>query len=493
MGKVYLIGAGPGNEELVTLKAIRVLKECDTVLYDRLAGGNLLKYLKPECKIFYCGKEPGCHYKTQDEINKMLVEFSKNGDIVGRIKGGDPFVFGRGGEEALALIKEEILFEVIPGVTSAISVLSYAGIPVTHRGISQDFHVFTGMSADKLNVDWNSVAKLNGTLIFLMGLENIEKITQYLISSGKDKSTPAAVVMKGTTSKQRTVLGDLENISEAARKAGLKSPCIIVVGEVVNLSERLNWYEKMPLFGLNICVTRAKEQSKELCEKLIKLGADVLEINAIKIKDTSYNLDKYLSLIEDYDYIILSSVNSVNILFDYFKRKRMDIRKIKAVFAVIGPATESILNERGIMAGIMADEFDSDALGEKLKKLLKIGDKVLIPSSTQSRRVIGKELKSIGCKVNEVDIYSPEIGDIINTRAFDDVDVVLFTSPSGVKNIIKMIPINDIKSKINLAIGPITQRALLENDIIAKVSEIYSTDGMIESLIKIKKEKEVKI
>jgi len=252
MSKVYLIGAGPGDEELMTFKAVRVLKKCTAVMYDRLAGGNVLKYLRDDCKVLYCGKEPGCHYKTQDEINEMLVSLAKEGHIVGRVKGGDPYVFGRGGEEALRLREENIDFEVIPGVTSAISVLSYAGIPATQRGLSQSFHVITGMSASSLKIDWSSISKVEGTLIFLMGLENIEFITEKLMEGGKAESTPCAVVMRGTTSKQRKVIGTLKNIAAKSREAALKSPCIIVVGEVVTLSESLNWYEKMPLFGTNV-------------------------------------------------------------------------------------------------------------------------------------------------------------------------------------------------------------------------------------------------
>lgn len=234
MSKVYLIGAGPGDEELITLKAIRALKKCTAVMYDRLANGELLKYLAPNCEIYYCGKEPGCHYKSQDEINKMLVKLAKEGHIVGRIKGGDPYVFGRGGEEALDILEENIEFEVIPGVTSPVSVLNYAGIPITHRGISRGFHIFTAMTKDKLDIDWKSVVNIGGTLVFLMGLGRLELITKGLIENGMDKEGKVAVVMKGTTSKQKKVIGNLENIVEKVKEAKLESPVIIVVGEVVS-------------------------------------------------------------------------------------------------------------------------------------------------------------------------------------------------------------------------------------------------------------------
>ena len=249
-GKAYIIGTGPGDEELLTVKAVKILSKCTAVLYDRLVSNNILNYLNEDCLVYYCGKEPGAHYKTQEEINHMLVNLVKEGHIVGRVKGGDPYVFGRGGEEVLSLVEENLDFEVIPGVTSPISVLNYAGIPITQRAIAQSFHIVTGMTSASEKINWEALAKENGTLVFMMGLENIERIVNNLISNGKEPATPAAVVMRGTSSKQRKVIGTLENISEKARKANLKSPCIIVVGEVVNLNEKLSWYEKKPLFHL---------------------------------------------------------------------------------------------------------------------------------------------------------------------------------------------------------------------------------------------------
>lgn len=486
MGKVYLIGAGPGNEELVTLKAIRVLKECTAVLYDRLAGGNLLKYLRQDCKIYYCGKEPGAHYKTQEEINNMLVVLAKGGHTVGRIKGGDPYVFGRGGEEALELSNENIAFEVIPGVTSAISVLSYAGIPVTHRGIAQSFHVFTGMTADKLQIDWNAVARLNGTLIFLMGLDQIEKIIGLLVENGKNRTTPAAVIMNGTRATQKKVTGTIENIASKVREHRFLSPCIIVFGDVVNLSGFLNWYEEQPLFGLNVCVTRTKEQSKELSEKLVKLGAEVTEINAIEIKETAYKINRYMDKLSEYEFIIMSSVNAVNIFFNHLIKKSFDIRKITGRFAAIGPATVNSLISRGVIPEIIAEEFIEEGLTNILKKYVFPGDKVLIPGSSDSRKTIAKDLRAEGCIVDEAAIYEPVTGKLLNERAMDDVNVILFTSPSGVKNMIELVGMENIKSKVNLSIGPITGKALFQRDIESYVCKTYTTDGMIEKLLELK-------
>ena len=417
MGKAYIIGTGPGSEELLTIKAVRVLKKCTAVLYDRLVSNNILNYLNDDCLVYYCGKEPGAHYKTQEEINEMLVSLVKEGHIVGRIKGGDPYVFGRGGEEVLSLVKEGLDFEVIPGVTSPISVLNYAGIPITQRAMAQSFHIITGMTAAGEKLNWEALANENGTLVFMMGLENIDRIVSNLIQNGKLKDTPAAVVMRGTSSKQKKVIGTLENIGKKAREASLKSPCIIAVGDVVSLNEKLSWYEKKPLFGLNICITRSREQSSTLKERLDELGAEVTEINSIKIKTTKENLSEYKDKLSGYDHIILTSVNAVNNFFEYLKEEKIDVRNIKAKFSVIGKATRKALEENGIVAFIMAREFVGEGLFKVLEPHLYIGEKVLIPCSSSSRTYLSDEIKNLGLEVDRVHIYDTVCGTVRNTKS----------------------------------------------------------------------------
>ncbi|AUN02528.1 uroporphyrinogen-III C-methyltransferase [Clostridium botulinum] len=483
MSKVYLIGAGPGDEELITLKAIRALKKCTAVMYDRLANGELLKYLAPNCEIYYCGKEPGCHYKSQDEINKMLVKLAKEGHIVGRIKGGDPYVFGRGGEEALDILEENIEFEVIPGVTSPVSVLNYAGIPITHRGISRGFHIFTAMTKDKLDIDWKSVVNIGGTLVFLMGLGRLELITKGLIENGMDKEGKVAVVMKGTTSKQKKVIGNLENIVEKVKEAKLESPVIIVVGEVVSFSDKLNWYEKKPLFGRNICITRTKEQAKELKVQLLDLGAEVTEINSIEIENAEENLKPYLNRLKEYDYIALTSVNAVKIFFDYLIKENIDIRNINAKFAAIGPATSEAIRMRGIMLSIKSKHFVAESLFEEMKKHIQRGDKILVPRSKDARPFLVDALKEEGCIVDEVHIYETLCGKCTHTERFENADTVLFTSPSTVKNMISMVGIDSIKEKNIIAIGPITAAELDKNNIECSSCDEYSINGIIDKLL----------
>ncbi|NRT77050.1 uroporphyrinogen-III C-methyltransferase [Clostridium beijerinckii] len=482
MSKVYIIGTGPGDEELLTLKAVKVLKRCTAVLYDRLVSNNVLNYLEPNCEIYYCGKEPGAHSKTQEEINELLVKLAKEGHTVGRIKGGDPYVFGRGGEEVLTLVDENIEFEVIPGVTSPIAVLNYAGIPITHRKIAQSFHVITGKSAQDLNVNFKTLAKEEGTLVFMMGLGNLDNIVEELINNGKEPTFPCAVVMRGTSAKQKKVVGTLENISQKVKDAKLQSPCIIVVGEVVNLNKDLNWYENKPLFGKNICITRSRRQSEKLKNKLVDLGAEVTSFNSIKIESSAENLNDYIEKIENYDHIVFTSVNSVEIFFDYLIEKDYDIRRIKAKISAIGAATANSLKQRGIICFAKAREFVGEGLVSILKPHLKDNQTLLLPCSAKSRKYIYEELTNCGSSVDKVYIYDTVCGSVVNKRSFDEVDIVFFTSPSTVENMIDMLGIEEIKKKQVIAIGPKTNEPLEKYGIKAYVCKEHSEEGFLKEI-----------
>ena len=490
-GKAYIIGTGPGDEELLTVKAVKVLEKCTAVLYDRLVSNNILNYLNEDCLVYYCGKEPGAHYKTQEEINDMLVKLVKEGHIVGRVKGGDPYVFGRGGEEVLSLTKENLDFEVVPGVTSPISVLNYAGIPITQRAIAQSFHIVTGMTSASEKINWEALAKENGTLVFMMGLENIERIVSNLIENGKEKDTPAAVVMRGTSSKQRKVIGTLENISAKAREVGLKSPCIIVVGEVVELNDKLSWYEKKPLFGTNICITRSREQSSSLKSALKDLGAEVTEINSIKIKSTKENLKPYLDKLSEYDHIVLTSVNGVNNFFDYLIESNYDVRNLKAKFSVIGKATKKALMQRGIVPFVMAREFVGEGLFKVLSPHLIKGEKVLISCSSSSRSYLVDEISALGLEVDRVHTYDTVCGTLKNKRVFDEVDYVLFTSPSTVNNMVDMLGLDAVKEKTLIAIGPQTAKAIKEKEMECFICRKHSEEGFLKEIIEFKEAKNV--
>lgn len=483
LGKVYLIGAGPGDEDLVTLKAVDAIAKCDALLYDRLAPKSLLRYAKNECEIYYCGKTPNNHYMKQDEINRMLIKLAKSGKTVGRVKGGDPYIFGRGGEEALELRAEGIEFETISGVTSPAAVLNYAGIPLTHRGISQSFHIFTAMTADKLNIDWDSVVKFDGTLIFMMGLSNLELISEKLMEAGMEKSTPAAVVMKGTTSKQKKVIGDLENISEKAREAELKSPCIIAFGETISLSDKLNWYEEKPLFGLNICITRSKKQAGEYRERLKYLGAEVTEVNSIKTELIDSSIDSFTDKLSKYDYVVLNSVNGVEFFFEELQKRDIDMRNIKAEFPAIGEKTAEAIKKRGIIPSVVADEFTLEGLYEALKDRVNPGENVLIPKSESGRSYLIDRLTEDGLNVDSFNLYRTICGDRGVYDNLDEVDIIIFTSPSTVRNMVELYGEEEIRSKYILSIGPITAKELDKMSMEYTVCEKCSLQGVEDRLI----------
>lgn len=476
---VYLIGTGPGDEELLTLKAIKTLKKCTAVLYDRLGASNVLNYLKEDCLTFYCGKEPGAHYKTQEDINKKIIQLHNEGHIVGRIKGGDPFVFGRGGEEIQTLLDNNIYdFEVIPGITSSISVLNYAGIPITHRGIARDFHIVTGMTKEGTLIDFENLAKDKGTLVFMMGLSSLDIIVSNLIKYGMNKNTKVAVIMKGTTSKQKKAIGTLENIKDKVKRLNLKSPCIIVIGEVVKFNNDFNWYEKKPLFGKNICITRAKGAGENLKNNLRDLGAEVTEVNSIKIKNTSESLQNYN--LEEYNFIIFTSVNGVNIFFDYIIKNNIDIRNIKAKFCAIGSATKKALLKRAIVPYIVSDEFTGEAFLKKLKENIKKNDKVLLPVSKKAKKTIEEGLKEAKINVSRVNIYDTVCGSVLDKKVIENVDYIFYTSPSTVKNMIKIFGLDNISKIKAVAIGPVTEKELTKNNIHSIVCKKHSENGFIE-------------
>lgn len=482
MGKVYLIGVGPYDEELITLKAIRILKKCDVVLYDRLVNKNILKYLRDDCKIYYCGKESGNHIRTQQEINDMLVRFAKEGYTVGRIKGGDPFVFGRGSEEALRLYEEGIDFEIVPGISSAIAVPCYAGIPVTHRKVSQSFHVFTGRSAEKLNFDWSIISKLTGTLIFLMATETFKDIAQHLLLNGMDQNKPCAIISRGTSVRQRTHICTLKEIPNFSEKNRVESPAVFVVGDVVSFRKFLNWYETKPLFGRKICITRPKKQSIDFKEKLLDLGAEVVEANSIKLKSVEDNLEGYSCLLDSYDLIVFTSVNGVDIFFEYLIKKGYDVRRIKAQFACIGSKTFEALRKRGIIAEYLAEEFVSEALFEKIRPILKRGFKIFLPRAKNARRFLKDMLIKEGCRVDEVVLYEVLTESPTEIELYD-VDYFTFTSPSTVASFVNLYGSKVLRGKKIIAIGPITADKLREFDLKSEIAFEYATDGIIRKIL----------
>ena len=497
-GKVYLVGAGPGDPGLITVKGLECVKKADVLIYDYLASPILLKHAQKHTEILYVGKKGGDHTLSQDEINSLIIEKAQKGLTVTRLKGGDPFIFGRGGEEAEILIKNDIPFEIVPGVTSAIAAPAYAGIPLTHRKFTSSLAFVTGHEdplKEESSIDWEALAKGIGTLVFLMGVKNLPVITQQLIRHGMDPDTPVALVRWGTTPRQTTVTGTLDTISERAKDAGFKPPAIIVVGHVVKLRETLKWFENRPLMGLSIVVTRAREQASELVERLSDLGAECLECPTIKVTppDDYTPLDTAIQNLSTYEWLIFTSVNGVNFFFSRLYAKNKDVRALHHVHtAVIGPATAKRLFDFGLHSDIVPESYRAESIitafaGKDIK-----GKKILLPRAKEARPILPLELTRMGAIVDEVTAYCTrsvrDNADFVLKRLKDKtIDMVTFTSSSTVKNFHALFPPEDLKSLMQgvtvASIGPITAHTARDLGFdVQIIAESYTIPGLCKAI-----------
>ncbi|MDU7904366.1 MAG: uroporphyrinogen-III C-methyltransferase, partial [Peptostreptococcaceae bacterium] len=448
------------------------------------------------CEFIYVGKASSNHALPQDQINEVITKKALEGKIVTRLKGGDPYVFGRGGEEAEFLLDNGIEFEVVPGITSAIGGLCYAGIPITHRDYSSSFHVITGHLKDDENdeLNWNALANNEGTLVFLMGIANLKKISNNLIREGKSKETPVALISWDTRYNQSVVTGNLENIYDIAIKEGVKPPTLIVVGDVVKLREKLNFFENKSLFGKNILVTRARTQSSTLVEKIMDLGGNPIEIPTIKIEKVENNkeLENEINNIKKYNYLILTSQNGVNIFFDKLNEMNLDLRVLANLkICAIGPATAKELKKRGIIADIVPEKFVGEAMYDTLKDMLNNNDNILIPRGSNARDFLVDKLSEI-CNVKEVYTYNTIIEDkykeeIIALLNENNVDYITFTSSSTVSNFIDIIGVDNIDKLKNtkvISIGPITSNTAKELGLkVYKEPTNYTINDLINCII----------
>jgi uroporphyrinogen III methyltransferase / synthase len=498
-GVVYLIGAGPGDPGLLTIKAKECIESADVVVYDYLASPFLLEYARKNAEIIYVGKRGGDHTLTQDKINLLLVNKAKQGLSVARLKGGDPFVFGRGGEEAQLLLEHGVQYEVIPGVTSAISAPAYAGIPVTHRDHTSFVSFITGHeNPDKKDssMQWDIFAKSNATLVFLMGVKNLGNIVKNLVANGKPADTPVALVRWGTTSRQQTVTGTLETIISVVKKAGLKSPAIIVVGHVVSLRQELAWFDKKPLFGKRIVITRARAQASGLVSQLTKLGAHCLEIPTIQIipsADTA-PLKTAIDHLKDYDWLVLTSVNGVKFFFDTLFDMGKDVRALGHLkFACIGPVTKERLADYGIVSDILPETYRAESVVDAFSSMDMQDKKVLLPRAKVARTVLPQELSKMGALVDEVTAYETILSDdgkerLISLLIDKQIDAVTFTSSSTVTNFMSLLESQDaatlLKDVTIASIGPITSdtaRSLgIEPDI---ETTPFTIPGLVDALL----------
>ncbi|MDF2954286.1 MAG: Uroporphyrinogen-III methylase [Thermodesulfobacterium sp.] len=493
-GKVYLVGAGPGDPGLLTLKAKKALEEADVVIYDYLANKRFLNFCKEEAEKIYVGKKGGAHTLPQEEINKLLVKKAEEGKTIVRLKGGDPFLFGRGGEEAEALFEENISFEVIPGITSAIAVPAYAGIPVTHRNYTSTLAIITGHEAEdkeESKIDFSALSKI-GTLIFLMGVKNLPNIVKRLMEEGKSPETPVAVIQWGTLPKQKTTTGTLKNIVEKVKEKGITAPAIIIIGEVVKLREKFNWFETKPLFGKKIVVTRTREQASKLVEKLEELGAMCYEIPTIKIEAVvDEKIYQTIEKLSSYDWIIFTSENGVKFFFKVLWEKGKDLRVLgNSKVAVIGSSTKTFLENMGIRADLIPEkEFTQEGLISAFSRI-DIKDKnILIPRAKEAREVLPQRLKEMGAKVDVLPVYETKTCEESKEKLrniLEEVDIVTFTSSSTVKNFFKLIEETErsyLKDILFASIGPITSATLrkfgFEPHIEAKE---YTIEGLVNAI-----------
>jgi uroporphyrinogen III methyltransferase/synthase len=484
-GICYLTGAGPGDLGLVTLKARDVIGKAEVLVYDYLCNPEMLAWAPADAEVIYAGKKAGAHTLTQDEINALLVEKTKAGKRVVRLKGGDPFLFGRGGEEAEALAAAGLNFEIIPGVSSAIAAHAYAGIPITHREHNSQLTIFTGHedpSKPDQSIDYCKLANQPGTKVMLMGVERLEQITKSLIDHGANPEMPVALVRWGTTGRQRTIRGKLHNISGIVKETGFAAPAVAVFGEVVGLRDKLNWFENKPLFGKKIVVTRSRQQAGVLSAGLRELGADVYELPTIKIEPPK-DLLEFGQLVQDchtYDWIVFTSPNGVTAFFDMFYRLYSDAREIGgARIAAIGPATAAKIREFRLKVDLQAEEAVAEGV---VKAFLKEGSienqKFLLARAEQARDVLPKELTKMGAIVDEAIAYRtvPDM-DTKGMERFreEGADLITFTSSSTAENFMALkLPIS---RQMNMAsIGPITSKTMkglgLKVDVEAKQHDI---------------------
>jgi len=494
-GKVYLVGAGPGDLGLVTLRAKECIERAEVIVYDHLANPEMLGWARDDAEIIYAGKKAGEHVLSQEEINELLVEKAHAGKEVVRLKGGDPFIFGRGAEEAKAIVDAGIAFEIVPGITSAIAGPAYAGIPVTHRAENSHVTFFTGHedpSKTKSAIDYAALAKLGGTQVMLMGVERIEAIAREMMANGVRGDLPVALVRWATTGRQETLTGTLEDIAQRAVEAGFEAPAVAVFGDVVALRKDLNWYERRPLSGKRIVVTRTRKQAGTLTAQLRALGADVFELPTIRIEPPT-DLREFAELVQDahgYDWIVFTSPNGVDAFFEIFYKLYDDAREIGAAkIAAIGPATAQRVRDFHLHVDLQPDEFVAEAVVREFAKQGVENLRILLARAEKARDVLSKELSKLGAIVDEAFAYRtvPETRDVTGARRRlleEGADLITFTSSSTVENFLALGLLWPKGMKI-ASIGPITSKTAndhgLKIDIEARRHDI---EGLVEAIRK---------
>lgn len=493
-GKVYLVGAGPGDPGLFTLKGRAILERANCVIYDFLAAEELLRFCRSDAEKIFMGKRGGGPRRPQEEIDQLLISKAREVETVARLKGGDPFVFGRGGEEALALTRAGIPFEVVPGVTSGLAAPAYAGIPVTHRELASSVCFMAGHedpTKEESTIDWSAAGR-GGTLVFFMGTRNLAAIASKLMAHGRAPETPIAVIRWGTSPQQQVVTGTLQDI--ARRSAGLQPPTVIVVGEVVKLREQLNWFERLPLFGKRIVITRARDQADPLRERLVELGAEVIEVPTIEIRAPSSwePLDGAIRRLEEFQYLLVTSANGVRNFLARLRACGRDVRDLKGLaIGAIGPATAAEFAKTGVKADFVPGEYRAEGLLEALTGRDLRGKSFLIPRAKVARDLVPRVLTQRGARVEVVEAYetvTPEYpAEELERLMTSPPDVITFTSSSTASNFAKLFSGRLVKEVLRgtvvASIGPITSETIRELGLAVSVEAKESTiPGLVEAL-----------
>ena len=490
--RVSLVGVGPGDENLLTLKALKCIQNADVLVYDNLINPTVLNKARLDAKLIYAGKISGNHYLTQDEINETIAEYAGSGEYVVRLKGGDPYIFGRGGEEAEYLIERGIDFETVHGVSSFYAGLGYAGIPITFRGEATSFHVFTGhrKKGEPLDLDFKNIAKSDGSLVFLMGISNLPLIVNGLLSNGMNPHIGAAVVENGTRYNQRVFRGELCSIEEIAKKENIVSPALIVVGDVCKKDLSFFNKYKLPLSGKNILLTATRSLAEKMAKRFKETGANICEMSLIAIKEIEIEKERLLSEINDATHILFTSSNGVDIFFEQIKRYGIDIRSLYSKkICVIGSGSGEALNKYGVNADFIPSKFDSKSFLDEILPKLDKDSKVLMIRAKIGSDVLPKGLKSAGIAFSDIPVYDT----IIDHRKkfelnkdMENFDYVVAASASGAKALVEMIEDKKMLSGKVVSIGPVTTKALvelgIENIITAKR---YDVEGIIDAIEKL--------
>lgn len=484
--KVYLVGAGPGDPGLITVKGRKILERADSILYDHLASERLLDLAPDHAERVYVGKKRSVHQFSQEEISAMLTERARRGWTVVRLKGGDPFIFGRGGEEIEALAAAGIPFEIVPGVTTPLGLAAYTGVPLTHREYTSAVTFVTGHQVEA--IDWGKVGAAE-TIVLFMGLVNFPAIARELMDHGRSPQTPAMAVRWATRPDQHTITGTLEDLPRKIEEAGLRPPATIVIGQVVALREQFNWYERLPLFGQRIVVTRDRRQAAELVEPLEALGAEVILLPVIEIRPAADpgGLDRAIARLDSYDWVIFTSINGVRFFMEALDRSRVDLRSLKAKICAIGPATRAAIEALHLKVDRMPDEYVAESLVKAFAADDLTSRRILLPRAAVARDVAPVELKRLGATVDVVEAYHTVVPEKTVERAPELLarkpDWITFTSSSTVRNFLAVAGGEALAGVKIASIGPVTSATAREFGLeVDAEADPHTIEGLVEAI-----------